>query len=170
MSIMLTILFFVVLKHTFLNFNNLALTVLKLLCYTTVFQLALIIPLKQVYYTFRKWGIKGDALITSLGSYIVWVDVINRSDKILTARFARGFIPKRTFVAKLKQLPLLLIPLTVGIIRTAVERSESWEQKNLLNRIGFIKLEKFKFSITANLLIIVISITWAILNIFTLWK
>jgi len=170
MSIMLSFLFWIVLDHSGDNFNTVTQTILKLICYTTVVQLALLIPSNQVYYTFKMWGMKGDTLVTFLGSYIVWVDVINRSDKILTARFARGFISERKFLTMLKQIPYLLIPLIIGIIRTATERSESWEQKKILYRIEFITTQKVKHNMFLNSGIIFIGIVWLSVNIYFRWK
>lgn len=170
MSVMLSFLFWIVLNHSADNFNSITQTILKLICYTTVVQVVLLIPSNQVYSTFKMWGMKGDTLVTFLGSYIVWVDVINRSDKILTARFARGFISERTFLAKLKQLPHLLIPLIIGIIRTATERSESWEQKKILYRIELLKTQKVKPNLFLNSGIVFIGIVWFCLNIYLRWK
>jgi len=170
MSIMLSFLYWVVLHNALANFDNVILIVLKLIIYTTVVQFVLLIPSNQLYYTFKKFGMRGSTLITALGSYIVWVDVINRSNKILTARFARGFVSKRTFFAKLMQLPHLLIPLIIGIMRTAAERSESWEQKKIFYRIDTMKTDEFKYSLNWNIVIIIIALSWLVLNTLLLWK
>ncbi|MEI6681656.1 MAG: hypothetical protein WCO44_03460 [Bacteroidota bacterium] len=145
-------------------------TILKLICYTTIFQVVLLIPSDQVFSTFKKWGMRGGTLVTALGSYIVWVDIINRSDKIITARFARGFIAERTFLAKLKQLPKLLIPLIVGIMRTATERAESWEQKKMLHRIEVLQTKQKPYGFLMNFSILVISVFWFVLTIYLRWN
>ena len=164
MFAMLTYLNWIILNKTLEEFNNVYMTILKLISYTSIFQISLIIPSNQVYSTFKMWGLKKDILITALGSYIIWIDIISRSDKILTARFARGFISERTFITKLKQLPYLLIPLIVGILRTATERAESWEQKKLIERIEIMKMQNVKYNILLNLVLLVIVLFWLILN------
>lgn len=169
MTLMLFFLFGVVLHKTIDNFASVIQTILKLINYTTIFQVVLLIPPNQVYYTFKSWGMKGGTLVTFLGSYIVWVDITNRSDKILTARFARGFITERTFLTRLKQIPYLLIPLIIGIMRTAVERSESWKQKGLLYRIQNLNIKKIHYSIILNSLIFIIAMAWLIINIYEKW-
>lgn len=139
---------------------------LKLIVYTTVIQLTLTIPSQDLLPTLKMWGMRKGALITSLGVYVVWVDVFRRSEKILTARFARGYIPERTFITKLKQLPHLLIPLIIGIMRTSTERAESWEQKNLLYRIENIELAKMQYSPILNIVLVVVPIVWAFINTY----
>jgi len=170
MSAMLLFLSWIVWDKSTADFGNVLLTILKMIVYTTIVQVVLIIPSSQVYTTFKKWGMKGDMLVTSLGSYIVWVDIVNRSDKILTARFARGFIPARTFITRLKQLPHLLIPLIVGIIRTATERSESWQQKKVLYRIEVMKASEIKYNAFINAGMITAGAAWLLLNICLRWK
>lgn len=170
MAIMLSFLFLIVLHNTIETFTSIIQTLLKLIVFTTIVQLTLLIPSNQVYSTFKMWGMKGNVLVTSLGSYIVWVDVKSRSDKILTARFARGFIAERNFITKLRQLPYLLIPLIVGIIRTATERAESWEQKKMLYRIEILKEQKIQYNIYMNASIVMIVTVWLMLNIYLRWK
>jgi energy-coupling factor transporter transmembrane protein EcfT len=170
MAAMLLLLSWIVSEKSSENFDQVLLTILKVIAYTTIVQVVLIIPPEQVYSTFRKWGLKGDTLVTSLGSYIVWVDIVNRSGKILTARFARGFIAERTFIAKLKQMPHLLIPLIVSIIRTATERSESWQQKQLLQRVGVMKAAEVSYSKPVNAVMLIAGMGWLLLNIFLKWN
>jgi hypothetical protein len=169
MAMMLSFLFWIILHDSIENFASVIMTLLKLITYTTIIQLVLIIPANQVYITFKMWGMKGNTLVTFLGSYIVWVDIINRSNKILTARFARGFITKRTFIAKLKQIPHLLIPLIIGIIRTATERSESWDQKKMLYRVEILKMQKIRYNPYLNFVIIAVGFIWLFLNIYMRW-
>jgi hypothetical protein len=169
MSAMLSFLFWVILHNTIDNFGSVLQTILKLIIYTTVFQVTLLIPANQLYSTFKMWGLKGSTLITTLGSYIVWVDIVNRSDKILTARFARGFIAKRTLITNLKQLPYLLIPLIIGIIRTATERSESWDQKKMLYRIEVMKPQRIQYNSYLNICILIPSTIWLVINAFLSW-
>jgi len=160
----------IIVLHNVNQYNEVVLrTVLKLIVYTTIVQFVLIIPPNQIHATFKMWGMKNDVLVTSLGSYIVWIDIISRSNKILTARFARGFIVKRTFIAKLKQLPHLLIPLIVGILRTATERAESWQQKGILYKIEMKKANKVEYTPYFNAIICIVASTWLFLNFYIKW-
>lgn len=85
---------------------------------------------------------KGESLITVLGAFTVWTDVSYRSEKIITARFARGFVGRRTIINKAKQFPFVLVPLVVGILRTSTERADSWGQKNILQLVEKSTTEK----------------------------
>ncbi|MFN8429789.1 MAG: ATP-binding cassette domain-containing protein [Spirosomataceae bacterium] len=127
------LLYIVVLKEG--NWQFIHLKILKLLMLTSAIQIMLSIPANQLISTFKKWGLKGETLITVLGAFTVWTDVSYRSEKIITARFARGFVGKRNRVNTAKQFPFVLVPLVVGILRTATERADSWTQKNIFQLI-----------------------------------
>jgi len=160
-------LMFVVLYFTMdSNLQRIIMTLLKFITCTTIVQVTFIIPLTEIYTTFKKWGIKGDLLITFLGSYIVWVDIINRSNNILTARFSRGFIKKRSMFIMLKQLPYLITPLIIGVIRTAIERSESWDQKMLIYKVENMKSRKIDYNFHLNFTITLVAGIWLINNIY----
>lgn len=140
-------------------------TVLRVISLATVAQLMLSIPLEQIISTFKAWGMKGNAMVLSLGAYTVWADMVNRSDKIITARFARGFVAKRTLLSRLSQIPYLIIPLTIGMMRAAVVRSDSWDQKRLLHRIETVDMDKINYGATLNVAIFITSLSWLTLNI-----
>lgn len=150
----------------FIHFESVLITVLKVIVYTSIIHIALIIPQDQILATFKMWNFKNEVLITALGSYIVWVDIAGRADKIITARFSRGFINKRTLSSKLKQFPHLLIPLIIGIMRTATERADSWEQKKIIQRLEAMKADKIKVSTVFNILIVLIFSLWLGYNLF----
>ena len=103
--------------------------------------------------TFTKVGIKGEKLMTLMGTFIVWADIKRRSEQIVVARFARGFIGKRNFINTAKQLPYVLVPLIIGIIRTSVERSQAWTQWDVVALINNRESKKYEYSIVANLII-----------------
>lgn len=138
------LLYIVVLKEG--NWQFIHLKILKLLLLTSVIQITLSIPANQLISTFKKWGLKGETLITVLGAFTVWTDVSYRSEKIITARFARGFIDKRNRINTAKQFPFVLVPLVVGILRTATERADSWTQKNILQLVKGVKEKKESYS------------------------
>lgn len=138
------LLYIVVLKEG--NWQFIHLKILKLLLLTSVIQITLAIPSNQLISTFKKWGLKGETLITVLGAFTVWTDVTYRSEKIITARFARGFVGKRNRINTAKQFPFVLVPMVVGILRTATERADSWTQKNILQLVKGDKENKASIS------------------------
>lgn len=166
MFIMLSFSYWLIVRD-FHNYVSVLFTVLNIIICTSLIQIALIIPSEDILTTFRMWGLKKGALVTITGSYIVWVDIVSRADKIVTARFARGFIGKRTAWSKIKQLPHLLIPLIIGIMRTATERSASWEQKKMVSRIESMPISPINKSVKFNLLISLIALYWFLHNLIT---
>jgi energy-coupling factor transporter transmembrane protein EcfT len=140
---------------------------LKLIIFTSVFQLTLLIPPEILITTFKKWGLKGEALLTILGAFTVWADIKTRTDKILSARFARGFIEERTFLNKARQLPYVLVPLVIGIIRTAIERADSWEQKNILHLLKNHKVMEPEYPFVFNGFILAGITCWFILAFYS---
>jgi energy-coupling factor transporter transmembrane protein EcfT len=157
------LLYIVVLKEG--NWDFIHLKVLKLILLTSAIQITLSIPAEQLITTFKKWGLKGEALITVLGAFTVWTDVSYRSEKIITARFARGFVGKRTIINKAKQFPFVLVPLVVGILRTSTERADSWEQKNILQLVKRNKAEKVNYQISLNTVLVIASLSWLLLSV-----
>lgn len=158
------LLYIVVLKSSKGDWDFIHLKMLKLILLTSIVQLTLSIPSENLIPTFKMWRLKGESLITILGSFTVWADVNYRAEKIITARFSRGFIRKRTIFNKAKQFPFILVPLVIGILRTSIERAESWEQKNILQLVEANKLEKINYPILSNGLLLVISLFWLIIG------
>lgn len=158
------ILLYIVILHAG-SWNFIHLKVLKLVLLTSVIQISLFIPAEHLISTFKKCGLKGEALITFLGAFTVWTDVSYRSEKIITARFTRGFVGKRTFINKAKQFPFVLVPLVVGILRTSTERADSWEQKNILHLVENYKTEKNNYPIGLNLISILNSLSWVLISV-----
>lgn len=157
------LLYIIILKEE--NWDFIHLKVLKLILFTSVIQLTLSIPAEQLITTFKKWRLKGETLITVLGAFTVWTDVSYRSEKIITARFARGFVGKRTIINKAKQFPFVLVPLVVGILRTSTERADSWEQKNILQLVEKNMVEESNYPIELNLILVLISLSWLLISI-----
>ncbi len=159
------LLYIIVLKGSNGNWHFINLKMLKLILVTSIIQIALTIPSENLIYTFKKWGFKGESLITILGAFTVWADVNYRAGKIITARFSRGFIGKRTIINKAKQFPFVLVPLVIGILRTSTERAESWEQKNILYLVDKAKPEKLNYQLFLNILLLFVSLCWLLLGI-----
>jgi hypothetical protein len=86
----------------------------------------------------RGMGLKGDWLVIVLGSFALLPELMRRADQIVTARLARGSLSSASFSARLTQLPFILKPLFVWVIRSAIQRAESWEQKGLLSRVNML--------------------------------
>jgi hypothetical protein len=139
---------------------------LKILDLTSIFQIALTIKPDSLFSTFSKIGIKGEKLITVIGAFTVWADIKRRSEQIITARFARGFVGKRSYINIAKQFPYIMIPLIIGILRTSIERSRTWTQWNIVDLINNKKQKKQEFPVFANLAIALVTTFCLIIGIF----
>lgn len=154
-------------KNPEYGWNFIFLKTVKLLIYTSAFQLTLMIPAKHLVDTLIKWNLKGEVLLIALSAFTVPNDIVTKSEKILDARFSRGFIKKRTIWEKSKQLPFVLVPLIIGIIRTSHERADSWEQKNIISLLSNFKKKKqiLQYDFLLNSLIVFISVAWFVISL-----
>lgn len=164
------LLYVLVSEHSNDTWGFIILKSLRLLVITSSLQFFLSIPKIYLLPTFRAWGLKGQIIITVLGTFTVWEDIQFRAGKIIEARFARGFITKRTAWQKAIQLPHILVPLIIGIFRTSVERAESWEQKKILVLVGNLQPAKLKFPVSLNCFLIFASLAWITLTLIYHFK
>jgi energy-coupling factor transporter transmembrane protein EcfT len=133
------------------------------------FQLAMLsIPSQLLPATLRGWGLKGEGLVVALGVFAVEPELKLRAEQILVARRARGLLGGSRW-AGLKQLPRLLRPLFVWSIRSAVHRSEVWEQRAMLLRAQQMPTEAVVFSPSAGTAAIAMSILWLFSAIILHW-
>jgi energy-coupling factor transporter transmembrane protein EcfT len=93
-----------------------------------------------------------------IGAFTVWADIKRRSEQIIIARFSRGFISKRNFLNTAKQFPHVLVPLIIGILRTSIERSETWIRWNIINLISTKRTKYEEYSVTVNVAIALITV------------
>lgn len=93
------------------------------------------IPQEEVVSTLRAWGCRKETLVVLVGTLALLPELRARAEQILTARYARGLIADRRFTSRLRQLPYLLRPLTAWVLRSALQRGETWAQRDLIARI-----------------------------------
>jgi energy-coupling factor transporter transmembrane protein EcfT len=133
------------------------------------FQLAMLsIPPKFLPATLRGWGLRGEGLVVALGVFAVEPELKLRAEQILVARRARGMLGGSRW-AGMKQTPYLLRPLFVWSIRSAVHRSEVWEQRAMLLRVQQLPSEADPFSPSAGIIAIALSVIWLLAAIILHW-
>lgn len=160
------LMYIIILKEANSGWNFILVKIFKILDITSILQIALTVKSDSLYPTFRKFGLKGENLITVIGSFTVWADIKRRSEQIITARFARGFIGKRNFFNTAKQFPYILVPLIIGILRTSIERSHAWTQWNIVDLINDKQSEKLEFPKIINLMIALMTVACLIIGIY----
>jgi energy-coupling factor transporter transmembrane protein EcfT len=89
----------------------------------------------------RGMGVNGDWMVIVMGSFALLPELMRRADQIMTARLARGSLSSSSLSTRLAQLPFILKPLFVWVVRSAIQRAESWEQKQLLSRVDVLSRE-----------------------------
>jgi energy-coupling factor transporter transmembrane protein EcfT len=140
----------------------------RLLLLTGVFQLCFLsLPEQELAYTLQRWGLGSSGIAVVIGGLSLWPEAERRAEQIMTARYARGLVPNRRFLTRVKQLPFLLRPLLVWILRSGVERAEAWKQRGIIDQIGKSDLESFKASFWANVVVVLAGFGWLF---FGLWR
>lgn len=149
------------------DWNFVLLKISKLTIYSSVFQFVFFIPTIDLLNTLKKWNLKGEALITIISSFTVWNEIIDNANKIVTARLARGYIGRRNMLNLAKQLPYVLNPLVIGVMRTSIERAESWDKKHIIHLVQNMKEDDISYSYTYNLLMIMFASVYFLFGIYS---
>jgi energy-coupling factor transport system permease protein len=132
-----------------------------------VLQVALLsIPSRLLPVTLRGWGVRGEGMVVALGVFAVGPELALRAEQVLTARRARG-LSQGGIWAKLREIPRLLRPLFVWSIRSAVHRSEAWEERALLLKVDQLPGEAAEFWPAGGAIAVVLSILWLALAIYS---
>jgi energy-coupling factor transporter transmembrane protein EcfT len=133
------------------------------------FQLAMLsIPPRMLPATLRGWGIRGEGLVVALGVFAVEPELKLRAEQILTARRARGLLSGSRF-AGFKQTHLLLRPLFVWSIRSAVHRAEAWENRAMLLKVENLPMDAIPFTSFAGFIAITLSLVYLAVAIALRW-
>lgn len=144
--------------------------VLRLTSIASAFQIVLTIPANDLFNTFKKWGLKGESLITVISVFSVWSEISNRADKIVTARLSKGYVKNRNLLSMAVQFPYTLNPLIIGVIRTSVERAESWQSKNILHLVDNYKSSNTDYNKLFNFSVVFISVVYLSCTLFLYFK
>lgn len=116
--------------------NGLAYAILivaRLAVLGTLMQLTfLTVPREELPALFAAWGVRGPLYVAIVGSLSLVNDVKLRASQVFTARCARGLMRTRSPFNRAKQIAPMLRALVTWIVRSAVDRAQMWEHRNLL--------------------------------------
>lgn len=76
------------------------------------------------------WGIPASGIQIATSSLVLQEDFQRRVRQVIEARTARGLMPNSRW-GKLRSLPLLLRPVFISSLESAISRSELWQQRGL---------------------------------------
>lgn len=114
-----------------------ALTSLRLAALGGIWQLSLLtLPPAELPRTLHAWGVRGALLAVIVGAISLVPEMRLRTEQIMTAREARGLVPNRRVWTRAMELPSLLRPLLAWALRSAIQRSEIWRERDLLSRLA----------------------------------
>jgi energy-coupling factor transporter transmembrane protein EcfT len=120
---------------------------------------------EQLPYVLSKLGLRGNSLIIVLSTFTLIPELNQRSIKILTARCARGLIKNRSILNKIRQLPYLIRPLLTGSLRTAIQRTEIWEEWDYFENLELLKISKTKTSFLLTYTYLFLALSWLAITI-----
>lgn len=141
-------------------------TILRLVLMGGILQLtwASIHPL-AIPWTLSRCGLRGDTLTIVISTYILLPELSMRAEQVLTARRARGLGATSLF-GKLRELPILLRPLFAWALRSAIQRSENWNQRQLTT-LSQDPIQMPNESVLAGSLFIFLAAAWFVTSL--LW-
>ncbi len=104
---------------------------LRLLVASGIVQISILaVPQGDLPRLFSACGLKGDLLASVIAAFALFPELELRTRQVLTARYARGLSRRRTPWSLIAQLPLLLRPVLAWTLRSAIQRSEQWSQRD----------------------------------------
>ncbi len=112
------------------------LTTLRLALLAGIF-LAAVLTLapEQLIHLFRTFGIRGRALAVVLSCLNLWSDFQLYIRQVYVSRCARGLMPNRRFVTRLRQFPHTVRALFISTLIHTIDRANAWENDGLIERL-----------------------------------
>ena len=89
----------------------------------------------QLLLLLRSWGLRGELLMLLTAALALWPEFASRTEQIVAARCARGLMPDRRLLTRLRQIPFILRTLLTAAMGNAMARMDLWQQQNLLRRL-----------------------------------
>ncbi len=147
-----------------------AVTALRLTFIGGIIQAYIIsIPTKDFPSTLRRWGLQNEWLIAALCARVLGPEMIKQINRAYIAALARGLLPNRSIWNRMKLLPVVLIPLVIWSLRSAIHRADNWHERKLLEKINKVTYKPDDGSFLISFIIIISSVFWLILTCSMRW-
>jgi hypothetical protein len=114
--------------------------------------------------TLRGWGLRGTSLIVTLSALALVDDINHRARQVMEARIARGMAPNG-LINDIRQIPVVLRPLFVFILHSAIKRAELWHHRDLRQRLGHCQEILEPISRPMSLMTMALAIFWMGINV-----
>jgi energy-coupling factor transporter transmembrane protein EcfT len=136
------------------------LVVLRLVVASGISQLCILaIPSHELPQVLSVCGIKGDLLASVVAAFVLVPELELRTQQVLTARYARGLSKNRNSWGLVAHIPMLLRPVLTWTLRSAVQRSELWSQRRLIERLE-ARSSGLQWSMAASILWLLPGCAW----------
>jgi energy-coupling factor transporter transmembrane protein EcfT len=149
-----------------------AMTALVLILHVAVIAAAMqlcVLPILfdgRMLFFLRSWKFSDDAIVVVMAAVTLIAEVKLRARQIIDARLARGY-GKAIGFRGIQELPLVMLPLVIYLVDTAVKRSSFWVRRNLLSLFAhYSPSHQEKYSRVESITWLVGSATWCIAVLF----
>ena len=131
----------------------------------SITQLCLLtIPTDQLAVTFRRFGLRGEALVVILVSYTIIPELRLRMSQVITARTARG-LRGTSILARVRDLTSMMLPVVAWTLRAAVQRADTWHHRKLLGRIEELANMRQETSAVQSGLVVILAGGWLVTTV-----
>lgn len=93
-------------------------------------------PPDQLAGALRFHGLPQSIVVVAVAARTLVAELTTRLDQVWTARLARGVVITPSIVQRARHFPYMLRPLLSWTLRSAIQRSEMWTERDLLSHVG----------------------------------
>lgn len=108
----------------------------KIVMLMALFQFSLSIPSIELFDLLKYLRVKKYLKWIILESYSSLQELFQKTDQIITARLARGYVEKRNWFNLIKQVPFIIRPLLTGLLNSAFDKSLNWKQMRFMEYLS----------------------------------
>ncbi len=128
---------------------------------------------KRLTHLLQTFGIRGQTLAVVVSCLNLWSDFHFYIRQVYVARCARGLMPNRHLVTRMRQLPYAVRTLFISALTYSLERAKMWESNDLISRLDRLSKNASateECSRLAGFLLLTLSIAWAITSAIYFFK
>ena len=112
-------------------------TTLRLALLGGIFQCAFLsLSVPKLVHQLQSFGVRGRMLAIVVSTLNLWPDFRRHVEQIIAARCARGLMPDRRLLTRLRQAPLVIRTLFISGLGHGLDRADAWEAGGLIAKLG----------------------------------
>lgn len=141
---------------------------LRLAAIGGVWQLILVsLNLAELVSLLKMTRVSSRGILACSGAISIVPELKLRADQIISSRYSRGFLARGSVISRARQLPFVLRPLLAWTLRSAVQRSDAWRQRQLETRLPQLAYRPIDYSRGASVAIVIAAIAllaWVVIE------